>query len=280
MKKIMIGIFVLAFSFATISAIEKDEPNDFQKSEYSIIQKWELPGVLEEVSGIDWIGDDKIAAVQDEDGIIFIYDLKASEIIREIEFRGSGDYEGIRISGEDAYILRSDGTIFKVAGYLGDDPVVSEHRTGLSEVKGIDVEGLCLDHENVRFLLAEKERKGNKNSKGIYATHLNLKKSWDQPALKIDLEDPVLKQVKGKAKDRFFPSEIERHPKNKNYYVLDGRNPKLLIMEPGGELEKLYLLDRKEFAQPEGLTFDEEGNMYISNEAGKGPANILKVSLE
>lgn len=271
---------MLVVSFATLYAFEKDKPKELQKPEYRIVEKWDLPKVLNEVSGIDWIGDDKIAAIQDEDGIIFIYDLKASEIIREIKFNGGGDYEGIRISKDDAYILRSDGTIFKVADYLGEDPLVTEHSTGLSAVKGIDVEGLCLDHKNVRFLLAEKERKGNSSSKGIYATHLNLKRSWDQPALKIHLEDPVLEQVQRKTKDRFFPSEIARHPKNDNYYILDGRNSKLLIMEPGGKLEKLYLLDPAEFAQPEGLTFDPEGNMFISNEAGKGPANILRVTLK
>lgn len=279
MKKIVIGICVLAISIVTLWAVEKDKQREEKKAEYSILQKWELPGVLEEVSGIDWIGDNKIAAVQDEDGIIFIYDLAASKITKKIPFHGSGDYEGIRISNDDAYILRSDGTIFKVQNYLSEKPKVSEHSTNLSAVKDNDVEGLCLDAENNRFLLAEKERKGNERSKEIYATHLNLQNSEEKPALKIDLEDAALKRTKEKVKDRFFPSEIERHPKTGNYYVLDGKNPKLLIMNPEGEIEKLYLLDPSEFEQPEGLTFDPEGNMYISNEAGEGPANILKVAL-
>lgn len=279
MKKTGMIFLIMAISFAGIFAFEKDKPEDLQKPEYTILQKWDLPEILNEVSGIDWIGDQTIAAVQDEDGIIFIYDLETSEIKDRIRFNGGGDYEGIRISGNDAYILRSDGTIFKVAGYLGANPQVTEKRTTLSAIKGIDVEGLCLDRENARLLLAEKERKDNENNKGIYAVTLNLKNSWEKPAMNVNLEDPVFEKVSKKVKDRFFPSEITKHPGNGNYYLLDGRNPKLLILEPGGEPEKLYLLDKNEFEQPEGITFDTDGNLYISNEAGDGPANILKVSL-
>ena len=37
----------------------------------------------------------------------------------------------------------------------------------------------------------------------------------------------------------------------------------------------MYALDPELFKQPEGLAFDRRGNMYISNEGGKGDANVL-----
>lgn len=280
MKKTSLIILISAISLGGFFAFEKEKPLDFQQQEYSILQKWDLPKELNEVSGIDWIEEDKIAAVQDEDGIIFIYDLKTSNITKKIEFNGGGDYEGIRISKKDAYILRSDGTIFKVANFMKTDPLVTEYKSNLVMVKGIDVEGLHLDKRNARLLLAEKERKDNKVSKGIYAVTLNLRNSWDEPALKIDLNDAVLKKGKKKSHGQFYPSEITVNPKNKNYYLLDAQSPRLLIMKPGGELERLYLFNKSDFEQPEGITFDPSGSMFISNEAGRNPANILKVSLK
>ena len=280
MKKTSLIILISAISLGGFFAFEKEKPLDFQQQEYSILQKWDLPKDLNEVSGIDWIEEDKIAAVQDEDGIIFIYDLKTSNITKNIEFNGGGDYEGIRISKKDAYILRSDGTIFKVANFMDPDPEVIEYHSNLVKVKGIDVEGLHLDSDNARLLLAEKERKGKNGSKGIYAVTLNLQDSWDEPALKIDLNDAVLQKGKKKSHGKFFPSEITSNPRNMNYYLLDAQSPRLLIMKPGGELERLYLFNKSDFEQPEGITFDPSGSMYISNEAGRNPANILKVSLK
>ena len=52
---------------------------------YSIIKKWELPEILNEVSGISWLSENTIACVEDEDGIIFIYDLKKQKIIQQIQ---------------------------------------------------------------------------------------------------------------------------------------------------------------------------------------------------
>ena len=277
MKKTSLIILILAISLGGFFAFQKEKPGDLQQPEYRILQKWDLPEELNEISGIDWIGENTIAAIQDEDGIIFIYDLKTSSIKNKIEFNGGGDYEGIRVSKNDAYILRSNGTIFKVANYLQPNPKVTQFNSDLVEVKGIDLEGLYLDNENARLLLAEKDRKGRNNSKGIYAVTLNLENSWKEPALKINLEDPVLQMGKKKSRGKFYPSEITANPKNNNYYLLDAQSPSLLIMEPGGELEKLYLLDKNEFEQPEGITFDPSGAMYISNEAGSNPANITSI---
>ena len=72
-----------------------------------VVKKWELPDILYEVSGIAYMGDQKIAAVQDEKGIIFVYNLSTSSIEKEILFGEDGDYEGIALAGSTAYVLKS-----------------------------------------------------------------------------------------------------------------------------------------------------------------------------
>ena len=62
---------------------------------YVIIRKWDLPEVLEEVSGIHYLSGNKMACVQDEDGIIFIYNLDTDLVEKTINFSKSGDYEGV-----------------------------------------------------------------------------------------------------------------------------------------------------------------------------------------
>ena len=257
-------------------SFEKEDRRFQNELSYEVVQKWELPGELKEVSAIEWIGDNKMAAVQDEDGIIFIYDLAKGKIDRKIQFGEGGDYEGLRISEGTAYVLRSDGTVFEVRDYMNPKAGAKALKTGLAAIRGIDVEGLSFDKAGKQLLLAVKENKQEKNSRGIYSFDPGKQQSGEQALFRIELSDPVLKKGKGK----FNPSEIAIHPGTGDYYVLDGRNPKLLILDKNGKPKKLELLNKDDFSKPEGLSFAPDGTLYISNEAGDGPANILQVDLK
>lgn len=123
-------------------------------------------------------------------------------------------------------------------------------------------------------LLAVKENKQDKGSRGVYSFGLGKLRSEGEPLFHIELSDPIFKS------EKFNPSEIEMHPATGDYYILDGHNPRLLITGKDGQPKKLELLNKADFSQPEGLTFTPEGTLYISNEAGDGPANILQVNLE
>ena len=279
MKKIIFGILVFIGGVLTISAC-KGKASELQHEtlRYEIIEKWELPNALNEVSGIAWIGDNRVACVQDEDGIIFIYNLKTSTKEKEIEFGTGGDYEGIAVVGKDAYVLRSDGIILEVSGYLEENPQVQRHVTSISQLPGINIEGLCADPVNNRLLLAMKERKDFNEYKEVYAFDLNNKASAENAIFSIDLSDPIFKNVDEKLTEKFTPGEMNIHPITREFFILDGTRPKLLITENDGRPKELFMLNLEDFSNPEGLTFSPEGELYISNEAEDGPANILKVS--
>jgi uncharacterized protein YjiK len=110
----------------------------------------------------------------------------------------------------------------------------------------------------------------------VYTFNLNEGKPDKQPLFSIKLSDPVFK---GKSEGKFNPSEIELHPSTGEYYILDAENQKIVIAEKNGRPMKLELLAEEDFSKPEGLTFTPDGTLYISNEAGDGPANILQVNL-
>ena len=62
--------------------------------------------------------------------------------------------------------------------------------------------------------------------------------------------------------------------------MLEGNNPKLVILDAGITIRTVHEGDKNSFAQPEGITFSQNGNLYISNESGDGAAHILKVSFK
>ncbi|WP_029038125.1 SdiA-regulated domain-containing protein [Salinimicrobium xinjiangense] len=278
MKKVIFGILVLIGTLSMISAC-KGKASELEREplKYKILEKWDLPEALNEVSGIAWIGEDRIACVQDEDGIIFIYNLKNSRVEKEIKFGSGGDYEGIAIVGKDAYVLRSDGIIIVISGFMKEDPQVQKHVTNLNRLPGINIEGICADPANNRLLLAVKDRKGSSQQKEIYAIDIIQKASASGPLFTVNFSDPIFQKVK--EKEKFSPGEINIHPERGEYYILDGTRPKILITEQDGTPKELFILTPEEFGNPEGLTFNPEGDLYISNEAENAPANILKVVL-
>ncbi len=138
-----------------------------------------------------------------------------------------------------------------------------------------------IDAANNRLLLAIKDAEpGGENYKGIYAFDLVSKKMQGEPAYKIDLDHSLLQDDKGKKKSSgIMPSAITIHPSTKELFITDGRKSKLLVLDNKGDVKKLYKLDKQSFAQPEGITFTPAGELFISNEGPKQPANILKVEI-
>jgi len=75
---------------------------------------------------------------------------------------------------------------------------------------------------------------------------------------------------------RFQPSAIAIHPESKNVYILSFTSSVLAVYTSYGELVTASNLNKRIFMQPEGICFDDENSLYISNEGNGGTANILK----
>ncbi|MFD3003941.1 SdiA-regulated domain-containing protein [Pontibacter toksunensis] len=262
------------FIDATGQREENERPAGLAKS------SWELPSELREVSGISFVRENLLACVQDEKGIIFLYDLAKETVTRRISFAGPGDYEGIAVVGHTAYLLRSDGAIYEVTDFMGSKSQTTMHPSVLVSTQ--NTEGLAYDRKQNRLLVAAKgydESLGN--YKGIYAIPLNTKKMQAEPVMTISLAQQQLKgrsKKQKKAYDILQPSSLEMNDDTGEMYVLDAVNHRLYTLDQQGRIQKAKLLDKKQLRQPEGLAFSDTGDMYVSSEGGKtGKALILKL---
>src|SRR6187402_3395746 len=64
-----------------------------------------LPRELEEASGLTDVSSTEVAIVQDELGVIFVYDLKTRGVTNRVPFGPPGDYEGLTRLGESMFVL-------------------------------------------------------------------------------------------------------------------------------------------------------------------------------
>src|SRR5687767_9620546 len=118
-KMLFMGMLTFAAivfsSFYSSCANGKKEPQKsttgFDLSHPSSIQP--LPSELLEISGLTDVSDSKIACVQDEKGIIYIYDLVSKKIVDKIPFAADADYEGLTRVHDDLYTLSSEGKLYE-----------------------------------------------------------------------------------------------------------------------------------------------------------------------
>jgi uncharacterized protein YjiK len=255
-------------------ASDMDNPQDFPYQLSAPDDKYMLPSELEEVSGLAYLKDGVLAAVQDEKATIYLYDTKNTSVIDRIKFGKSGDYEDLALKKDTVFVLRSDGQLTKVSlnGATAQAEVIN---TPLSARN--DVEGLAYDPENERLLLACKGFSGiaadDPANRAIFAFDLKTNKLDTAPAFLIPVSE-VKKLAENKA--NFRPSGIAIHPVSGLIYVVASVGKVLIVLNKNGSIEAVQPLPARYFRQPEGICFAPNGDMFISNEGKGNMASILR----
>jgi len=250
-----------------------------------------LPPVLHEISGIALISSTSVACVQDEVGVIFIYDLQKKDITRQIYFNGDGDYEGITSVNDEIYVLRSDGTLFEKKDPENSAP---GRYIPLKKIPYNEFEGLCYDQKNKRLLIAPKDKpdedSDSKNKREIYGYDPWKGILNNTPAITINIKKikkfAAAKRITDQSKDKkdddfdikFNPSAIGIHPVTGKLFVLTASTPMIFVFDINGTVEHVIKLDPEIYNMPEGITFFKNGDMLISNEGQNGPATILRLN--
>ena len=247
-------------------------------------KKYKLPTDLEEISGLSYYKENKLATVQDEEGVLYIYDLDEEKIVSEIKFARSGDFEGVETEGFHAYTTRSDGTIFAFPVTEGVYRNATEYDTDLS--RSNNVEGIAYIKEPHGLLLALKgdaDLKGKKEKgKAFYFFDLEKEELRNKPLFKLtrqQLEAYSKKQKLNIEVNDFKPSGLAVHPHSNDLYVLSHLGKLLVVTDLTGEIKGVAKLDMKLLRQPEGLCFTPDGTLFIASEGRGGRGYLLEYHL-
>lgn len=288
---IIILILLFALSIAYLLYSEQPEGTVFQSldsTEFefgyrlsSPSQTIYLPDQLREASGLAWAGNNEVLIIQDEDGIVFSYDIKKRDVIKKTRFGKSLDYEGIAKAKNQIYVLEMDGDIFEIDTLSGPEVESNKYETDLNYKQ--DAEGICYDPVDDRLLIALKEfrieagtQSGEGNKRAIYAFDLNDRTLSANPVYLID-ELELGRMIFNKEKSyEFKPSGIAVHPQNGYIYVIASVGRLLLVLDRDSRIIYAERLDAKLLPQPEGITFSEDGRLFLSSE-GRGDRGRLLI---
>jgi uncharacterized protein YjiK len=263
---------------------------DLEKADEEI----KLSNKLREISGLTEVPKKGLVAVQDEKGALYWLDKKG-EIDEVVDFSADGDYEGLAFANEFLFALRADGVLFKIDRWKKKKPKTTVINTNLGEIN--DTEGLAFHPTKKQLWIACKGSAaiGSERyyERAIYAYDLTLDSFLVEPIFVVTRKQlqRFTRQTMRQHPDYGFykkmlrktkpnmplqPSAIAIHPITQDIYLLCAVGNSLLVLDPSFEIKALCRLPSEVFEQPEGLAFDDDGDLFLSSEGQKKRARIYK----
>jgi len=249
-----------------------------------------LPRVLDEASGLTDVSTTEVALVQDEKGIIFIYDLRKRSVVQEVRFGPSGDYEGLTRRANTMFVLRSDGTVFEVQNWR-TKPKVQVRKLALPTS---DNEGLAFDPVHRRILIAPKSKwqkgKAGKYVRPIFSFDPEDARLNSSPHSVLDLETliefaelhdrelPTKETKKGQEQLalRFMPASLAVHPNTHELFMISAIDRVLASFDARGRATGYHRLDPELFPQAEGISFLDDATLVVVSEAAGERAKLVQ----
>lgn len=269
-KNFFILVCFLLLVTGCTSAAAPSMPAGYNWAQAKVVR---LEPVLDEISGICYEPKlNAFLAINDEKGKVYALDAAQLRVVKEFPFAGKGDYEEIVRTDDSWYVLRSDGRLWEMQFDGSNVSGVKEYRYS---GKTAEFEAMYWDKTVNRLVLIVKKAKRDTEDKTSYgyAFDIGSKTFSDVPVLNIPWSSVAEKA--GIKLKTFHPSAAAVNPFTGEVYVLASIEKLLVVLDTNHVVLSVHQLDPAKCLQPEGISFDPKGNLYISNEAAGTIPNIV-----
>jgi len=248
---------------------------DFKKAE-----KFNMPSSLLEISGIAFNKgkSDTVYSIQDEDGKVFKqqWDVKKQ---KNVKFASKGDFEDLAIIEERIIALKSSGSFYIF-------PLIETNKKETENVKEFkhlipkaEYESIYADQLTKDIYVLCKacpQDKKNKQVTGYQLKYDSGNETLDSTStFTIDLK--ALPLLNANLKASLNPSAMAKNTVTNEWFILSTANKLLVVTDLAWKIKAVHKLNSTYFNQPEGLAFDNQNNLFISNEGDEiTDGNILK----
>lgn len=234
-------------------------------------QRFDLPGRLDEVSGLAFDAAGTLLAHDDERGTVYRIDPDEGSVDRGFRLgdtRIRDDFEGIAVAGERIFMVSSRGLLYELraAPERTDTPVrVTDTHLG----RTCEVEGLAYRAEGDELLLACKTLPPGSAEIRVHRLPLDPDVSAPPP-----IRASFARLVPFGLDRGFHPSGLDVDPATGRIVLVAAVEEALVELEPDGTVVSVVKLSRSRHPQPEGIAFGPDGLLYVADEANGRDARL------
>lgn len=285
-KKKSVSIWLMSFALACVAVISWSCTGKKAKAltsppGYDINKptKYGMPDALQEISGFDFADGNNatIYAQQDEDGIVFSVPIGTKDETKT-KFAEKGDYEDISVVKGWVIVLKSNGTLYTFPLSETKNPEAKGVIESKDLIPKAEYEGMYADETSGQIYVLCKTCKKDKGSTNASGYILSLQANGTiKSAGEFAVDAAAVDGITGKKKGAFHPSALAKNPLTNEWYIVSSVNKVLLVADEKFKIKNAYHLTSNIYNQPEGIAFDKQGNLFISNEGSETQlGNILR----
>jgi hypothetical protein len=273
---VILSVLALTACGKTIKKYESPVGYDFNAP-----IKSEMKDALHEISGnVFYPGSaETIYAIQDEDGKLYFWKNGQPQTLQHLTFGDHGDYEDLGLTKTQVVVMRSDGVLFIfpfAEVQAGEIKSVKKWKDLLPEG---EYESLYVDANNGKMIILCKNCSVDKhNTSTVSGYELQLNEDGS-PVLKgkFNINTAGIRKFKPTWEGPLKPSALTYNSRTNEWFILASVNKLLVVTDQNWNIKQVIALNSTLFPQPEGISFDIDNNLYISNEAGSTPkGTVLK----
>jgi uncharacterized protein YjiK len=233
--------------------------------------RYDMPGRLDEISGLALSADGRLFAHNDERAVIYEVNLETGQATRGFSLGADAvraDFEGLAVVGERFFLIASTGILYEFREAPPESSTqYRETDTGLG--RRCEAEGLAHHSGDESLLVACKMQ----TPEGSYAIVHRLPLDPSRGALPpIRISKERIRAMGGK-KD-FNPSAVAVDPDTGHLVLVSARQEVLVEATFDGEVVSVVRLSKSRHPQPEGVEFTPSGLLLIADEKNGNDARL------
>ncbi|PZP51972.1 MAG: hypothetical protein DI598_01930 [Pseudopedobacter saltans] len=237
-----------------------------------------IPSELKNISGITFFKGNAsmIYAIDENQGSVYCYYPSLHNVVKS-SFDMTGPFEDLAIMDSSIYVLKNTGTIYSFPMKSMGKAKLDTFWTYADFFPKGTYEAMYYADSSRKLVVINKTKSSDSRLTRCYTFNIDEQGVPHKSNSFVIYWSTIEKKLKKERIKGFHPTAIAQNPKTKEWYIISDNEKILFVLDNNWHPSRAYPLDSTVFSKPQGMAFDNNGDLYIANDGTAKSAPNLKV---